>query len=586
MWWFSRFGWLAAAGLLAVAPLPGVEFFPLGDVRAGQRGSGRTVFSGGQVEEFGVEILGVLENAGPRQSLILARLSGGPIERTGVMQGMSGSPVYIDGKLAGAVAMTFAYSKEPIAAIRPIEEMVAATGAARARRFPAGLFDGELLAGLPPPASALFGENRLTDVATPVSFAGFTPATIETFAPKLRALGLEPVQGLAGGGRPRQGSGQPLEPGAMISVMLVTGDLSIAADGTLTHVDGNRIWAFGHRFLAIGPAEMPFARSEVLALLPSVATSFKISQAKEIVGTIVDDRSAAVAGEIGRQAAMVQVALRVAGDGPATRSYAMEMVRDPLLAPFLLQMLIFSAVDATERTSGASSVSIRGTIELDGVRDPVAVDNIYSADAGSAAAAALSTALPLAYVLQSGFQGVFPRRVDLDIRSAPEKRLWQIASALPVRAKVRPGETAAITVELRGDRGAVRTETVHYTVPAGLAAGPLYVTVADAMTINLIELRGLVTTPPRSADHAVSVANRLRGNGNAYVRVWRAQTAYQYNGLDYSAPPASLAALFARAQKLDGALTATYQSKLAEFEIDGGGAAVSGSRTIQMEVTE
>jgi hypothetical protein len=169
------------------------EFFPLRDVRAGMRGVGKTVFSGGRVDNFDVEILGVLENIGPKESLILARLSGGPLASTGVMQGMSGSPVYIGGKLVGAVAMAFPFSKEPIAGIRPIADMLA-PAAHSAPRAGVRWNDPNLLAALPARGETSFGQSKMVDVSTPVSFGGFTSQAIERFSPQLRALGLEPMQ--------------------------------------------------------------------------------------------------------------------------------------------------------------------------------------------------------------------------------------------------------------------------------------------------------------------------------------------------------------------------------------------------------
>src|SRR5437879_2145954 len=186
-----------AAVALAAALSAQTAFFPLKDLKPGMLATGRTVFSGNRVEDFQVEILGVLENVGPKQSLILARLSGGPLEKTGVLQGMSGSPVYIGGKLVGAVAMAFPFSKEPIAGIRPIEDMVRVSGAPSEplRRAKVSLESTNLTAMLPKPEVALSGEMRMVDIATPVWFGGFTRATIEQFAPQLRALGLEPRQG-------------------------------------------------------------------------------------------------------------------------------------------------------------------------------------------------------------------------------------------------------------------------------------------------------------------------------------------------------------------------------------------------------
>src|SRR5258707_1251650 len=195
-------GYLCPLVLSCASALAGATaFFPLQDVKPGMQGVGKTVFSGDRIEDFQVEILGVLENIGPKQSLILARLSGGPLARTGVMQGMSGSPVYIDGKLVGAVAMAFPFSKEPIAGIRPIADMLGSAPESPAPKVAIRRLNGDdLLASLQKRGEAVFGAEKMIDIATPVSFGGFTRAAIERFSPQLRALGLEPMQGISGGG--------------------------------------------------------------------------------------------------------------------------------------------------------------------------------------------------------------------------------------------------------------------------------------------------------------------------------------------------------------------------------------------------
>jgi hypothetical protein len=335
-------------------------FFPLKDIRPGMHGTGLTIFSGNRIEEFPVEVLGVLDNIGPKESIILARLSGGPLDHTGVMQGMSGSPVYIDGKLAGAVALAFPFSKDPIAGIRPIEDMV--------RTFPslasaphqnpilalAGVTPGDkaLTRLLPKLVSASAGEDRMVDIATPLSFGGFTRGTLDAFAPQLRALGLEPRQSVSGGTKMSDAMGNPadLKPGSMISLQLMSGDYGVGADGTVTHIDGNRVYAFGHRFLDVGATALPFARSEVITLLPNVNTSFKLSNAKEWMGTINQDRNTAVSGELGKRAPTVPISVSISRGSRPLESYQMQMVNDPLLSPLLIQMAVYSVIDETERT--------------------------------------------------------------------------------------------------------------------------------------------------------------------------------------------------------------------------------------------
>lgn len=564
-------------------------FFPLRDLKPGMTGVGKTVFAGDRVEEFRVEILGVLENVGPKQSLILARLSGGPLERTSVLQGMSGSPVYIGGRLVGAVAMAFPWAKEPVAGIRPIEEMMRAGAGPpdRPRRAAVQPGDTDLTRPLPRPEEILAGGVGLADVATPVSFGGFTTATIEHFAPRLRALGLEPRQGMRAGGRrsERMGSPAALQPGSMISVQLMAGDMSIGADGTVTHIDGSRVYAFGHRFLSVGSTALPFARAEVIALLPTLSTSFKISTAKELMGTISQDRNTAIIGELGRRTPMVPMTITMSRNGRKLDSYDMRMVDDRFLAPLLMQMAVFSSIDATERTVGAGSLRVTGEIELQGSPSPIKVDNMYAADNGSALLASLSTAVPVAWVLQSGFDALALRKVALNIESFGEKKQLQIDQVTAARGQVRPGEKVELHTVLVGDNGAEVTRKVEYQVPVGARPGPLYFTVADGATINVQEFRVLAGNPPKSVEQLIATVNNMRANTKAYVRVWRADPAFQLEGVELPDPPPS-AALILGGQASAGTVQQTRNAKVAELEISAGDMVISGSKTIQVEVKE
>jgi hypothetical protein len=503
------------------------------------------------------------------------------------MQGMSGSPVYIDGKLIGAVAMAFPFSKEPIAGIRPIADMLAWGAAKPAPRASIGLTATDVLAALPKRAETTFGASKMIDIATPVSFGGFTREAIDRFAPQLRALGLEPLQGVSGGGRMpvAMGARSALKPGSMISVQLVTGDLSIGADGTVTYIDGERVYAFGHRFLSVGATDLPFARSEVLTLLPSLSTSFKISSARELMGAISQDRDTAVAGELGRRAVMVPVSISVASPNGRRSNYHMEMVDDRFLSPFLLQMSVFSAIDATERTVGSSSFLVKGQIGFqDGA--PVRLDNMFAGDANSAMQVALSAAIPLAYVLQGGFDKLHVKGVSLEIESFDRKKQLQIDSVFAGRHEARPGEPIELTVGLAGENGAAVTRKVTYRAPVGLTPGPLYFTISDAGTANLTEFRQALGMAPKSVGQLISNVNNLKANSKAYVRVWRPDANFQLQGEDFPTPPPSLSMILSRAQTGYGGLTQSFNSKLAELEIDGGGDVITGSKTIQVEIKE
>ena len=563
------------------------------------RGTGRTVFNGNKIEDFQVEILGVLDNIGPKESLILARLSGGPLEHTGVMQGMSGSPVYIDGKLVGAVAMAFPFAKDPIAGIRPIEAMLRTSSAATppsptpspaapGQRAAMELNERDLTRRIPRPEPVLGGEARMIDIATPVSFGGFSRATLDAFAPQLRALGLEPRQGVTSGGKidPAMGNPADLKPGAMISVQLMAGDLSVGADGTVTHIDGNRIYAFGHRFLDIGSTALPFARAEVLTLLASTNTSFKISTAKEWMGTIYQDRNTAVAGELGKRPAMVPVSVSLSRAGKPVESYQMQMVNDTLLSPLLLQMAVFSAIDATERTVGTSTIRVTGQIEFQNGNTPLRINNMYAADNGSPMLASLSAAVPVAFVMQGGFESLQLKSVSLNLEAFDQKKQLTIDGITTSRHDVRAGEKVQLNVSLTGENGAETVRRVEYQVPIGAEPGMLYFTVADANTANIADFRQVLTATARTPGQLVSIVNNLHPNTKAYIRVWRADPAFQIEGTDLPDPPASVSLILAGSQSSSAGITQTRNSKIAEMEIDIGDMAVTGSKTVQVEVRE
>jgi hypothetical protein len=570
---FRQFAHLIATALIGSAlglPLHAAPaIFPLKDIRAGQHGVGRTVFSGSRVEEFQVEVLGVLDNIGPQQSIILVRLKGGPLENTGVMQGMSGSPVYIDGRLAGAVALGFPMSKEAIAGVRPIEEMLRVDPALK----PAG---GTASA----PLRAQAGNGRLEEIATPVSFSGFTAFTLDHFGAQLRDLGLDPRQGVSGGGSPADQLGDPrrIEPGSMISVELLSGDMSAGADGTVTYIDGDRIYAFGHRFLAAGPTELPFARAEVLALLPNLQASFKISTAREWMGVITEDRSSAISGMIGRRAVTVPMEIKI-----GAHTYHMAMIQDRVMTPLVTQMAIFSAIDATERGIGPSTYSVRGHLDFEG--GSARVDNVYAGDLNTAAMAALGVATPLSYALGAGFDQMKLKNVAIEIGVADHRNAAQISDVAAPR-QVRPGDDVEVIIALAGENGAAITKTAHYRVPTGAVPGTLYFTAGDAASTNLLEYQSQIGVPSRSPAQVFELLNGLRSNTKAYLRVWRAEQAFTVEGRDLPNAPPSLALILGRVQTAAGTPIVTRGSKLAEIEIPVGEIMVTGSKTIQVEVKE
>ncbi|HEV3201330.1 MAG TPA: SpoIVB peptidase S55 domain-containing protein [Bryobacteraceae bacterium] len=576
---------------LAAALSAQTAFFPLKDIKPGMRGTGRTVFAGNRIDEFQVEVLGVLDNIGPKESIILARLSGGPLEHTGVMQGMSGSPVYIDGKLVGAVALAFPFAKDPIAGIRPIEDMVRASPALASvphQRPLVALVDKDLSRFFPKRAPVAAGDERMIDIATPLSFGGFTRATLDAFAPQLRALGLEPRQSISSGAKIDAAMGNPadLKPGSMISLQLMSGDYGIGAEGTVTHIEGNRVYAFGHRFLDVGATALPFARADVIALMPNVNTSFKLSNAKEWMGTINQDRNSAVSGELGKRAPMVPISVSISRGSRPVESYEMQMVSDPLLSPLLIQMAVYSVIDETERTVGASSIRVTGEIEFQNAPAAVRINNMFAADNGSAMQGSLTAAIPVAYVMQSGFNSLQLKKVALNVEAYDQKKQLSIDGISIARRTVRPGEKVRLNILLTGENGTETIRPLEYQVPIGAEPGTLYFTVADANTTNLTDFRQILTSTPHSPGQLIATVNNLHPNTKAYVRVWRADPAFQLEGSDLPDPPASVALILAGSQSSLAGITQTRNSKIGEMELDGGDMVISGVKTVQVEIKE
>jgi hypothetical protein len=593
------------AVLLLSAGLAGAQnFFPLQDVHPGLRGIGRTVFQGDRIEEFQVEILGVLQNLGPKQTIILARLSGGPLAETGVLQGMSGSPVYIDGKLLGAIALGFPFSKQAIAGIQPIQAMLAdatfsAPLPAGVNRLPARLEDGRHRPG----SSTVASLDGLTELPVPLSLAGFSAATLTAFTPRFRNLGFQPQEGVSAGPvnsrqnsaivRPSTGLSSALQPGSMISVGLITGDMNMTADGTVTYVDGKRIYAFGHRFLDVGAIEFPFARSEVIASIPTLNASFKLTVPREWMGTILSDRNTAVAGEIGRPSHTVPLTISVRSGSARNHDYHLQVVNDRLLTPFLTQAALFSTIDATERTVGSGTMRLEGQVEFDGALPPLRIHDMFVSDSALAQQVSADAVVTLGFVLGGGFANLHLKSMSFTLDQVDSKRQLRLAQAWTSAHEVHPGDSVRITALLEGENGLELTRTASYQVPAGAPNGPLNFTISDANTLNFPDFAGVAPSSLRAPERLIETINSYRASDALYVRIWRQEPSFtvagQLPGGELPDPPPSVMLILAdpsASANSNAALTLTRGSEAARIVIPVDNYVVTGAKTVQVEVKD
>ena len=570
--------------LAAAAVAPAQDFYPLSEVRAGQQGVGRTVFQGTQIEEFGVEVLGVLENVGPKQSLIIVRLSGEQVAKTGVMSGMSGSPVYIDGRLAGAIAFSFPFVTDPLAGVRPIADMTAAASTPRAALDGSAALlamqgQGKTLLPFEPLSRSA---DALTPIATPVSFGGFSARTLDVFGDQLRSLGLRPMQGIGGGQVDMDAS--PIEPGSMIAVGLIRGDMSVSAAGTVTYVDGERVYAFGHPFLSGGPARLPMMRSSVLASVASMQSSFKLSGAGGVVGSIDMDRSTGVIGTLGESPELTPFRIRVDSEGTEL-AYNLEIVDDPAMTPFLVQMASFSAIDATERQVGALTIRFEGQAALKGL-PPLSLDGLFAGPSTVGQIAALNMAATLGFLMQSGPDAPGVESIDLKISVRQEDRRASIVRAWAEKERIKPGETLQLNALVRLPGGAEKLERFSWQAPFSTTPGPLQVTLSDGSALNMLDVPLLFEASRLNSSRLVASLNSLRQSDQLYLRVWRPQRGLRVETERLSSPPASLRAILDTPRGVAGGASPESSTTLFESMVATYDAVIEGQQTIEVTISE
>src|SRR6266478_3302930 len=518
---FCAFVAFFAPGLRMAIAQESREILPLSHVRPGMQGYAYTIFAGDQVEKFDLEVLGVLDNfLGPKQSIILVQLKGPKVEHTGVVAGMSGSPVYLEGKLAGALSLKLGIlTKEPIAGVTPIEDILSPPSQNAAAQPSTQQF------ALPSESAARTGfpsGSALEPIETPLVFSGFQPAAIQQFANQLQGYGLVAAQGGTAQPRPEDAH---LTAGDMAGMVLVQGDASINSACTVTAVQADRVYLCGHPFLNLGDVQIPMARSRVVTTLSSDLASTKIVNVGGSIGTITGDHLTAVTGKLGAPPAMVplDLTLLVSGAAPAKqKSLHFEIINHPKLTPLLVAITTFSGLTQNSLYGEGTTLHLSGEIRLQG-HNPVQIENTF-APGDSLSPDGLPIALTMQNVSTRLFVNTFETaKVDgitLRVESVPGRKSFAIESAWLEKGEAAPGETLRVRVLLRPYRGAARVEETTVRVPEQMARGTtLRVLVSDADLLNRAS-RGFAFAgagSPDGLDQLIALLNRERRNDRLYV---------------------------------------------------------------------
>jgi len=611
-------GALIVALLLAVAAgLPAQSrTFSVDEIKPGMVGIGRTVFEGDRLEDFKVHIIGVLRNSiGPRRNLILAKLEGGPLANTGVIAGMSGSPVYIDGRLVGAVSYSLGqFSKEAIAGITPIDEMTADATLPGARRQAARvdlqmpLTQESLRASLrqafswirpfadSPSDVQVFGDQsvnagigtQLRPIATPLSFGGFEPGVIEPVVSAFRDQGFVTIMAgseqLALSQAPSNGSSGPaLRPGDPIGVGLMNGDFEVGATGTVTEVDGNRVYAFGHPFYQLGPTQFPMTRAHVFTVLPSLAASQKIASTGEVVGIVSQDRATTIAGTLGPGPSMIPVTLTLNSERGTRKSFKIGIVRDQLFTPLLAYVAILNTLTSYERQNGVATYALKGAATLKKY-GKVDFEDLFTGDQPSVGAAA-SVVAPINLLMRNAFEDVDIESLNLEIDASEQPRSATLERVWVDGTRVRAGGPATLKVLLRTYRGDEVTRDVTIQIPPN-ARGSVQVMVADGLRLSQFESRELQVQPMQATGlpQMIRVLNNARKNNRLYVRLVTRDDGAVVKGEPLAALPSSVLAVM-ESDRNGGSFRPLQSALVGEWEITPG-LAVTGSRTLTLPLEE
>jgi hypothetical protein len=586
---------------------------PVSDVRPGMVGIGRTVFEGTRVEEFRAHIIGVIENVmAPRRSMILAKLEGGPLAQTGVIAGMSGSPVYVDGRLIGAVAYSLGnFPREPIAGITPIEEMTTEAAlttprpvAARVdldfpltrenlvaafrralnwnRPFADRASDVQLIgatgvAGLGPHELG----TMLRPIATPLVMSGFEPGFGAMLSAAFQDQGFVPTGGAAG---PRPGDmpfDGPLKPGDALGVTFVSGDMLLGGTGTVTHIDGDHVYAFGHPMYHLGPTQFPMTRAYVYTVLPSLFSSTKLSTTSEVIGTLLQDRATTIAGKLGAGPALIPVKLTLESDRGMRRTFNFGVVKDQLFTPLMGYSALVNTLLSYERENGTATFEVNGAATLKG-HGVVTFDNLFSSRDSAAMNAASSIFAPITALVNNEDAAVDIERLELTMKASEEPRTATLQRVWIDDPRPRAGRTVPLKVHLRTYRGEDVLRSVPIEIPP-TARGSLQVVVSDGQRLGQAEQREARATQPRTVDQIVRMLNKGRKNNTLYVKLMSGDRGAVVNGETLSSLPPSVLAVL-EADRSGGNFNPLYSATLGEWEISTAHA-VSGVRTLTIAVS-
>jgi SpoIVB peptidase S55 len=540
--------------------------FPLDQVKPGMKGVVYTIFAGDEIEKVDLVVLGILHNAlGPKQDIILVQLLGEKAEHTGVVAGMSGSPVYFDGKLAGALSLKLGvFSKEAIGGVTPIQSMLEVEkdsaaptgGAAAASAVNTGTFPAASRVALPQEFSTRAGAGAgqfLVPIETPLISAGLYPDTIAQFSKQLSGWGMSMM---AGGSVEASPEDAQVKPGDMVGVELVRGDLSISPGCTITAVESDgTILACGHPIFSFGSVSMPMTRAHVVTTLASSMASTKIISTGGTIGTLTQDRTTAIMGKLGAGPAMIPVDVTLVTPN-AEKKFHFEVIESPQLTPLLVALATYNGIVGSPAYGEGWTLRMEGDIDLQG-HTPVHLENLFAPN---------DQPIPSGFYVATDVQSIFARiysnpyepphvqGIHLKVTALAERRWSMIDNAWIEKSEVAPGETVSVKVLLRPYRGEPFIQQIPITIPPQTARGTLQLLISDGETLDrtLDPVAGMQGPLP-GLEELIKLINRGRQNDFLYATLLQPTTTLLIEDKVMPNAPSSEISVLDQRQSVGGA---------------------------------
>ncbi len=528
------------------------EYFPLSKIKEGMVLTGKTALKGEKLSEFKVRVSGILENVYPGQSFVIGEILGDYYKETGVIAGMSGSPVYYDGKIVGAVSFSFSFTKRAIAGITPYEEMIKMVKKSAPQvhidiNFKSA-FEKKIYNSLFKILKSKINTN--INYKIPLRLSGFNYTFVNKISKDFSVLNMMAVP--AGRGKIKipekiNIDDVSLKDGDPINVHLAIGDLDISAGGTVTHVIGNKFYAFGHPFFNLGKVAFPVSKASVIDVVPNYQSSFKLSSIVKYVGKITEDRTSGIKGEIGSFPELIPIKVTMNYLKPV--EFEVKIVKDKLLTPLLVYNVIANIISTEAKAYGELSLKVNGAVYLKNGKS-VRYDDIFSS-ANSGGDLSMMYA-SLAYILTDNpIKNFQIDRIKLEITPFEKNRVARLKRVIASKYRAKPGERVSFSLYYKPSDGKIMKEDISVPIPPIKKGSKLYILIGDSKTLQKFETRTYKDgfRFPSDEPSLLRALNNLRKNNIIYFKVMTLKKSVFINGYDYSGIPPSFFSFILPAQK-------------------------------------